>query len=268
LAGSGRSLRSADVVRRFGISGKALRLYEARGLVRAERTAAGWRVYGPDQIARLHQVIALKSFGFPLSRIAELLSGGLPQLAAFLELHEQVLRREVDRLGRALELLSAARTRLAERGDLSSDDLMNLTKEIVMTEHLMNDLAQTYEAIAAKHLSPTERAMLDKRGYRGMAAPDPDWEMLHAEAARLMAIGDPASLPAMELARAWMHKVFQATGADPTLTRKMKAVARETLEQPSFAAASSSSVAVMDFVAQAYGAAIAAGLMPKPAEVD
>lgn len=63
-------LRSAEAARRLGVSGKALRIYEAQGLVRAERTAAGWRVYGSEQIARLHQVIALKGFGFPLSRIA------------------------------------------------------------------------------------------------------------------------------------------------------------------------------------------------------
>ncbi|MBO9557969.1 MAG: MerR family transcriptional regulator [Caulobacter sp.] len=77
-------LRTADVARRFGVSGKALRLYEAQGLVKAERTAAGWRSYGPQQIARLHMVIALKSFGFPLSRIAELMSGRLPALEDFL----------------------------------------------------------------------------------------------------------------------------------------------------------------------------------------
>ncbi|WP_084253585.1 MerR family transcriptional regulator [Sphingomonas pituitosa] len=39
-------LRTAEVARRFGVSGKALRLYEAHGLVRAERTAAGWRAGG------------------------------------------------------------------------------------------------------------------------------------------------------------------------------------------------------------------------------
>jgi hypothetical protein len=59
--------------------------------------------------------------------------------------------------------------------------------------------------------------------------------------------------------------VFAATGGDPALTRKMKTVARETLGEPAFAAASSSSIAMMDFIAQAYGAAVAAGLMPRPA---
>jgi hypothetical protein len=77
----------------------------------------------------LHQVIALKNFGFPLSRIAIFLSGNLPDLASLLESHEQVLHQEAKRVDRALGLLSAARAKLAEHGGLSTDDFMNLTKE-------------------------------------------------------------------------------------------------------------------------------------------
>ncbi|WPP03919.1 MerR family transcriptional regulator [Methylocella tundrae] len=264
LANSGPYLRSAEVARRLGVSGKALRLYEAHGLLRAERTPAGWRVYGPDQIARLHQVIALKNFGFPLSRIAELLSGGLPDLATFLELHEQVLRQEAKRVDQALRLLSAARAKLAEHGSISSDDLMNLTKETAMTNKRNDDLAAAYRAVAAKHFSPSDQATLAANGYGGMDKADADWEALHGEATRLMKSGDPSSPEAMDLARRWMGKVFEATGGDPALTRKMRTVARETHEQPAFAAASSSSNDIMDFVGQAYGAAIAEGIMPKP----
>lgn len=61
---------------------------------------------------------------------------------------------------------------------------------------------------------------------------DADWEALHGEATRLMKSGDPSSPEAMDLARRWMGKVFEATGGDPALTRKMRTVARETHEQP------------------------------------
>ena len=246
------------------MSGKALRLYEAHGLLQAERTAAGWRVYGPEQLARLHQVIALKSFGFPLSRIAELLSGGPVDLASFLEMHEQVLRQEAKRVDEALGLLSAARTKLAEQGGLSSDDLINLTKETAMTDKRNDDLTSAYEAIAAKHFTPSDQATLAANGYGGMDKPDADWGALHEEAAQLMKAGDPCSSESMDLARRWMGKVFEATGGDPVLTRKVRTVARELHEQPVFAAASSSSNEMIDFVSQAYGAAIAAGIMPKP----
>jgi DNA-binding transcriptional MerR regulator len=266
MANSGPWLRSAEAARRLGVSGKALRLYEAQGLLRAERTPAGWRVYGPDQIARLHQIIALKSFGFPLSRIAELLAGGLSDLPSFLALHEHVLRREAERIGQALRLLSAARAKLAESGGLSSDDLMNLTKDTAMTDMHFDDLAAAYQTVAAKHFSPADQAALAANGYGGMDKPDPEWGTLAEEARRLMKIGEPHSREAMYLARRWMGKVFVATGGDPALTRKMKTVAREMHEQPAFTAVSSTSNDMMDFITQAYGAAIAAGVMSKPVD--
>lgn len=48
---------------------------------------------------------------------------------------------------------------------------------------------------------------------------------------------------------------------------KMKTVACEVREQPAFAAASPSSNAVLDFIAKAYGAAIAARIMPNPLDM-
>lgn len=135
-----------------------------------------------------------------------------------------------------------------------------------MTDKHNEKLAAAYEAVAAKHFSATDQAVLTANGYSGMARPDADWNALGKEAARLMAIGDPSSPAAIDLARRWMGKVFEATGGDPGLTKKMKTVAREVHEQPDFAAVPSSSNDVMDFVAKAYGAAIAAGIMPKLGE--
>ncbi len=261
---SGPYLTLAETCRRLGVSRKALRLYEAQGLVRPERTGADWRVYGPEDIARLHQILALKRFGFPLTRIAEILGGKVPDLAGFLEFQEQAAKKELDQLQHAVRLLAAARRKLAEHGSLSSDDLIFLTRETVMTEKRNEGVAGIYEAIAAKHLSADDRAVLDRNGYAGMDKPDPDWSELHEDGRRLMEIGDPTSIEAMDLAKRWMTKVFQATGGDPALTRKVRDVAREAHETPTFQAASSSSNAMMDFVQKAYGAAIEAGLMPRP----
>ena len=257
-------LRAAECARRLGISIKALRLYEAHGLVRAERTAAGWRVYGPTQIARLHQIIALKGFGFSLGRIGDLLSGELPDLARFFELHEHWLHQESRRIDTALRLLAAARGRLVQYGTLSPDDLMNLTKDLTMTERRKDDLATLCDAIAARHLTPADRAALAANGHHGLDKPDDTWGPLHAEACDLMKIGQPDTPAAMDLARRWMDKVFEATGGDAALTQKLKTVARETHAQPRYAAVSTGSNAMMDFIANAYGAAIAAGIMPAP----
>ncbi len=65
-------LSITEVCRRTGLSARALRFYEARGLVRAQRSAAGQRRYGASEVARLHQVTVLKRAGFSLSQIAAL----------------------------------------------------------------------------------------------------------------------------------------------------------------------------------------------------
>ena len=139
-------LSPAETARRFGVSIKALRLYEQRGLLAPRRsrngsTGAAWRVYGPDQIARLHQILALKRLGLSLARIAELLSGP-DRLEAILALQEQALNRDSQALSRALTLVRAARVKLASGQALSIDDLANLTKETVMARPSIKEFSQ------------------------------------------------------------------------------------------------------------------------------
>ena len=88
-----RFLSPSETARRLGVSVKALRVYEAQGLVKPHRTETGWRAYGPEQVARLHQVLALKRLGLPLKTIGELLAGRFQALDSVLEVQEQALRR-------------------------------------------------------------------------------------------------------------------------------------------------------------------------------
>src|SRR5262245_24647545 len=115
-------LSPAETARRFGISIKALRLYESRGLLKPLRTQSGWRTYGPDQIARLHQILALKRLGLSLASIGQLLASA-DTLEAVLALQDQALVRESRRIGKALALIRAARAKLKRGQTLSIDDL-------------------------------------------------------------------------------------------------------------------------------------------------
>ena len=47
-----RHLSPTETARRFGVSIKALRLYEQRGLLAPARSGSAWRACGPDPIAR------------------------------------------------------------------------------------------------------------------------------------------------------------------------------------------------------------------------
>ena len=93
-------LSPAETAAKLGVTIRALRLYERRGLVQPLRTQAGWRAFGPDQLERLHKVLAMKRLGLPLARIGELLGGRLASLAAVMAVQEEALlarRAETDR---------------------------------------------------------------------------------------------------------------------------------------------------------------------------
>ena len=70
MTSSAEFLNPSDAAKRLGVSAKALRIYEQRGLIAPTRTAAGWRAYGPDDLRRATKIAALRSLGFSLAQIA------------------------------------------------------------------------------------------------------------------------------------------------------------------------------------------------------
>jgi len=64
-----------DLVSEFGITDRALRFYEDRGLLSPDRIA-GRRVYSPEQRARLIEILKGKALGLTLAEIADALRTG------------------------------------------------------------------------------------------------------------------------------------------------------------------------------------------------
>jgi len=145
---------SAAIAAQFGISLKALRLYERLGMLNAPRNAAGWRVYGPAEIERLHGILSLKQLGLPLARIAELLKARSTDLSALLSVQEEMLlesRRETDH---ALTLIQIARIRVGENGKLSAGELAALVRSISKTSIRPNRLRDSAVARATRKMPP------------------------------------------------------------------------------------------------------------------
>ncbi|HTD29008.1 MAG TPA: MerR family transcriptional regulator, partial [Xanthomonadaceae bacterium] len=63
-------LRIGQIAKRSGVSIKALRLYAERGLLKpCTHSEAGYRLYGPEALRRLMQIVVLKRSGFTLAQI-------------------------------------------------------------------------------------------------------------------------------------------------------------------------------------------------------
>jgi DNA-binding transcriptional MerR regulator len=101
-------MRIGDFARLGNVSVRALRFYDATGLLRAMHSDpnSGYRHYGPEQIVRLHQIRAFQDLGFSLAEIRELLrkdlsAGGMrvlmEQRRSELKRH---IREDVTRLAR------------------------------------------------------------------------------------------------------------------------------------------------------------------------
>ena len=100
-----------EVAEKAGITRKALRLYESRGILpRAKRTTSGYRVYPSDVLALLRFVAGARRLGLTLSEIAHVVAlrraGGAPcaHVRALLEQKKSDLTEilaEVQRILRA-----------------------------------------------------------------------------------------------------------------------------------------------------------------------
>jgi len=121
-----RFLSPSEAARRLGVSAKALRLYEQRDLVAPGRTAAGWRVYGPDEMARAGQVVALRALGLSLTQVAQVLGGQGQALEPALAAHQARLEQQGRQLAGLVETVRALRAGLARGQAPDAGDLAGL----------------------------------------------------------------------------------------------------------------------------------------------
>lgn len=121
------TMRISELAGRTGVPATTLRYYEDAGLLRADRTPAGYRSYGPEAVERLAFIGAAKNLGLSLEEIGELLpvwqdgacvqvKGDLrPRIDARLA---QALARRAE-LGGSIAFLRGALRRLDELPDRS-----------------------------------------------------------------------------------------------------------------------------------------------------
>jgi len=106
------SLLIGEVAAQSGVSRKALRLYEAGGILPApRRTAAGYRVYGRDTLSVVAFVTRARRLGFRLDEIKEIVAIKRSGRVPCLHVHDLV-RHKVEDLDKALADLAEVRQRL------------------------------------------------------------------------------------------------------------------------------------------------------------
>jgi DNA-binding transcriptional MerR regulator len=126
VSSAAQFLNPSAAAQRLGVSVKALRLYEQRGLITPSRTAAGWRAYGPAEIARDAEIVALRALGLSLSQVARVLGDDPQYLEAALAAHEATLEGRIRQLAGAVEKVRDLRAGLAQGKPPAARELVRL----------------------------------------------------------------------------------------------------------------------------------------------
>jgi MerR family transcriptional regulator, thiopeptide resistance regulator len=132
-----------EFARLAGVTVRALHHYDGLGLLKpSDRTAAAYRLYGPDDFARLQQIVTLKFIGCSLRQIKELLTGA--NLSTALRLQRSSLEEKRRHLNQAIA--QAQRLATSRRG-IRSEAFVTIIKRIQMqnnefTKKYCNEEAQ------------------------------------------------------------------------------------------------------------------------------
>jgi DNA-binding transcriptional MerR regulator len=194
-----------------GVTVRALHHYDRLGLLRAQRSDSGYRVYSARDLERLEQIVALKFLGIPLKQIRAMLDrGGLP-LAEALRMQRTVLEEKRKLLDRAILAIREAEHSIAPGRPADS---ALLTKIIEVIE-MQND-----NSWSEKYYTPEARAKIDERKKEWtpelQAQVSRQWTELFADVEAALD-EDPESARAQALGVRWKKLVAGFTGGDPEI---------------------------------------------------
>ncbi|HXZ68342.1 MAG TPA: MerR family transcriptional regulator, partial [Alphaproteobacteria bacterium] len=235
MSGNKRYLSVTEAAEALGVSTRALRLYEEKGLVNPVRTQGGWRAYGADALTRLHQIIALKRMGLELSTIARLLKGALSSLDSVLALQEQNLTARQAETHRALDLVRRARSRLSSGDALSVDDLTTLTRETTMNVQNIMEAMKALEPFERKYFTPAQFDQVRSNIGKELDGFAEAWIEALTSLQAAMKTGDEKSAEAIEAARRWRIIRMRFDGGDPDIRERNERMWREAFADPAIA---------------------------------
>lgn len=149
-------MRIGEVSRRSGVSARMLRHYDRIGLVQpSERTGAGYRDYGEDDLRRLLQVEALRSLGLPLQQVGDALGDSS---ATPTDILDRVIAGTVETIAREQELLSRLRQLREQQPDAWTDVLQT----VALLQRLGSaDASERQRAALAHPAAPMASALTD-----------------------------------------------------------------------------------------------------------
>lgn len=204
-----KALKIGELAARSGLTVRALHHYDSIGLLTpSARADTGYRLYSRDDVARLHQIQALRKFGMSLADIGTFLASPDAPFADIVAQQIEALNRQIAQA----TMLRAQLTQLQQRMNGGDEPALEDWLDTLEQMHL-------YE----QYFSQDELRRLPfwQRDARRNQA----WGALVREVGEAMASKLPPSDPrAGALARRWMRMLEEDTGGNPEFAWRMTAM--------------------------------------------
>jgi DNA-binding transcriptional MerR regulator len=201
-------LKVGELAARAGMTVRTLHHYDSIGLlVPSARSDAGYRLYGRNDVARLHQIQALRKFGMALADIGAYLDSPEASPLSIVVRQIALLDRQIDEAARMRHTLLALHTQL------SNGEAPELSTWLITLEQMT-----MYE----KYFSKEELQQLPI--YQNKDA-EAEWKQLVAQVNDLMASGVPVGDDAAkELARRWIELLERDTAGNQSFMAQLNAM--------------------------------------------
>jgi DNA-binding transcriptional MerR regulator len=150
----------SEVCRLTGLTSRALRFYEARGLVTPLRTYAGRRLYGLAELERINSIVALKRAGLTLSQIGRLTGRGVLDLEQLIDAQLAAIAERKAELKEAEALLRSVKSRIDRGEPVDAATFCSLIKneDLTMTK-------EQWDKVTSRYFSEAERAHWAEKGH-------------------------------------------------------------------------------------------------------
>ncbi|MFC5550989.1 MerR family transcriptional regulator [Massilia aerilata] len=210
-------LKVGELAALAGLTVRTLHHYDSIGLLQpSARSDAGYRLYDRDDVARLHQIQALRSFGMSLADIGLYLDSPAASPLAVVERQLAALDRQIAEAARVREQLQRLHGELAAGGQPDLSTWLDSLEQMSMYE---------------KYFTQDELARLPMYHDEAVKA---QWKGLVEEAQELIRTQvAPDSETAKAFGQRWLEAFGRGTGGDPDLAARINLMAQRENGAPS-----------------------------------
>ena len=207
------SWKVGELARRSGVSVRTLHYYEEIGLLSpSHHSASGYRLYDKGSVARLQQILSLRSLGLSLDEVRDYLARPDASTERLIRLQMERLRERIEHQQQLYRRLEVLAERLGMAEPVSTDELFQIIEVTKMFD---------------KYYTPEQLQELEERrktvGDERIRQVEGEWPELMAQVRAEMDKGtDPSDPRVQELAHRWMGLVQVFTGGNPGIEGSLK----------------------------------------------